>query len=73
MKKQYHQLPQKLQDKLDNSGHLTVREKLLVDGLRQMEDDLGFSPIERPHYLLLPDDDEEVEFIFDETDSDPED
>jgi hypothetical protein len=41
-----------------------MREKLNVDGLKQMHDDLKFSPIERPRYLLLPDDDDEVESIF---------
>lgn len=60
----YDQVPEKVQKKIESGNKLTMREKLNVDGLKQMHDDLKFSPIERPRYLLLPDDDDEVESIF---------
>lgn len=64
MRKNYHKLPNSIQKKIEKNEKLTVKEQLYADGLKQMHDDLKYSRSERPHYLLLPDSDDEVESIF---------
>lgn len=56
----HHVLPPALKEKVDKGARLTVLEKVLVDGLKQMDNDLKFSQIERPGILMLPNSDDEV-------------
>ncbi len=65
VKKKYDQLADKVQRKIDCGRKLAARETLYIDGLKQMKDDLRFSPIERPRFLLLPDDDDDLESFLD--------
>ena len=42
---------------MDEGKTLTKPERMLVDGLKQMHNDLKFNQDERPQLLMLPDDD----------------
>jgi len=60
VEKNYHILPPALKEKVDQGAKLSAMEKAVVDGLKQMENDLKFSQIERPGILMLPNTDAEV-------------
>lgn len=60
VEKNYHTLPPALKEKVDQGAKLSAMEKAAVDGLKQMENDLKFSQIERPGIMMLPNTDAEV-------------
>jgi len=55
--KKYDKLSDGIRKKVDAGKTLTKPERMLVDGLKQMHNDLKFNQDERPQLLMLPDDD----------------